>query len=226
MPDKKIPAIIFSDADLIVINKPAGLLSLPDGYNPVLPYVKSVLEPEFGRLWIVHRLDKETSGVMLLARSAPNHHNLNQQFQDRKITKVYHAIIQGCPEWSSIVIDAPLKVDGDHRHRTTVNHAQGKSASTHCEVLKCLDESTLLAVYPSTGYTHQIRAHLASVGFPLLSDPVYGAKSPIDEDIFQRTALHAYQIQFLHPISNQLLKFIAPYPDDFLRYLNQNQPVD
>ena len=218
--------IIFVDPDLLIINKPAGLLSLPDGYDPTLPHVRSVLESEFGRLWIVHRLDKETSGIMLLARSSSAHQALNQQFQEREVDKVYHAMVQGCPDWNSILIETPLKVDGDRRHRTTISHTQGKSAGTQCDVLMRMENSTLLTAHPISGYTHQIRTHLASVGFPLLSDPLYGAFPPTEKDIFQRTALHAYQIQFHHPISDQFLKFIAPYPDDFLRYLNQNQPVD
>jgi len=220
------PGIIYSDPDILVINKPAGLLSLPDGYNKVFPHVRSILELEFGRLWIVHRLDKETSGVMILARSSSAHQVLNQQFQDRKVEKIYHAIVQGRPVWNSIVIDAALKINGDRRHRTTINLTQGKHACTQCDVLKRMEKSALLSVHPTTGYTHQIRAHLASIGFPLIADPLYGSIPPVDEDIIRRAALHAVQITFKHPISNQLLDLIAPYPADFLQYLNQNQPVE
>jgi len=218
--------VIFSDPDLLVINKPSGLLSLPDGYHPDLPHVRSILEPEFGRLWIVHRLDKETSGVMILARSSSAHQFLNQQFQDRKVEKIYHAILQGRPDWNSIVIDSPLKINGDRRHRTTINLDRGKPACTQCNVLKRMERSTLISIRPTTGYTHQIRAHLASIGFPLLADPLYGSIPPKDEDFIRRAALHAIQIQINHPISNHLLELIAPFPADFLQYLNQNQPVE
>jgi RluA family pseudouridine synthase len=226
MVSQNFSGIIFSDPVLLVINKPAGLLSLPDGYNSDLPHIRSILEPEFGRLWIVHRLDKETSGVMILARSSSAHQFLNQQFQDRKVEKIYHAIVQGRPDWNSIVIDAPLKINGDRRHRTTINLARGKPASTQCNVLRRMERATLLSIRPTTGYTHQIRAHLASIGFPLLADPLYGSFPPEDEDFIRRTALHAIQMHINHPISNQLLDLTAPYPADFFQYLNQNQPVE
>lgn len=226
MPSPEIPPILYLDQHILCVNKPAGLLSLPDGYNPALPHLRSVLEPEFGRLWIVHRLDKDTSGAILLARSAAAHHALNQAFQDREIHKEYHAIIQSFPPWEAIVISSPLRVNGDRRHRTVVDARHGKPASTHCAVLRRLADSTLLSIRPVTGYTHQIRAHLASISFPLLADTLYGADPPPPSAIFQRTALHAFRLKFLHPVTDQPLDLTAPYPPDFTEFVNTNQPAD
>ena len=94
-----IPTILFEDEDLLVINKPAGLLSIPDGYDQTLPYLQQVLEPDYGQLWMVHRLDKDTSGVMVLARNAEAHRNLNQSFRDREVNKTYHGLVWPAPEW-------------------------------------------------------------------------------------------------------------------------------
>jgi RluA family pseudouridine synthase len=220
------PSVIYEDTHLLCINKPAGLRSLPDGYHRELPHLRSVLEPIFGRLWIVHRLDKDTSGVILLARSADAHKSLNQQFQDRDTFKIYHGIIQGSPYWETVNISSPLRVNGDHRHRTVVDNNCGKSASTDCRVLKRLASSTLLSIRPHTGYTHQIRSHLSSIGFPLLADTLYGAIIPPPRlGDFNRIALHAYSIQFRHPEIGENMELTAPYPYDFNQHLNQTQPV-
>src|SRR5512139_1769253 len=107
------PEILYADPYLVCINKPAGLLSIRDGYDPSLPYVTGLLEPRFVRLWIVHRLDRETSGVFLLARTKESHKELNTAFVDRRIHKVYLAIVYGCPTWEEYLADLPLKIDGD-----------------------------------------------------------------------------------------------------------------
>lgn len=214
--------ILYSDDSILIINKPAGLLSVQDGYQPQLPTLRSVLEPDWGRLYIVHRLDKETSGVIVLARTADAHKNLDRQFAERQITKHYHAVCIGTPGWFSISINAPLKVNGDRRHRTIVSD-QGKPALTE---LSCLRKGPLLCLVqaaPHTGYTHQIRAHCASAGIPLLGDPLYAYPpswhgprvNPSLLPPCPRTALHAASIHFNHPLTGQSLDFSAPYPDDF-----------
>lgn len=221
--------ILYEDADLLVINKPAGLLSIPDGYLPDLPHVRFLLEPEFGRVYIVHRLDRDTSGVMLVPRTRHAHHHLNAQFEERKVKKVYHAIVDGCPHWNVLTIDLPLRVNGDRHHRTVIAPLTGKPARTDCTIVKRTDLWSLVKCVPYTGYTHQIRAHLSAAGFPINCDPLYQPRQPSLQargSIIDRLALHALQITFSHPATGLILQFTAPYPDDFstaLTFLGQPQ---
>ncbi len=165
----KIP-ILFQDDVILAINKPAGLLSIPDGYNPALPHVAGCLAPLFGRCWIVHRLDRDTSGVMILARTPAAHRELNIQFEQRQVKKIYHAFVQGQPEWTTILVDTPLRVNGDRKHRTVAAPLTGKAARRISEILERFPWGCLIEAQPHTGYTHQIRAHLATIGFPILAD--------------------------------------------------------
>ena len=210
--------ILFEDDALLIINKPAGLNSIADGYDLTLPHVRTLLEPEFGKLWVVHRLDKDTSGVLVLARSAAIHHNLNDQFASRQIQKQYLALVLGIfPK--TLNISFPLKVNGDRRHRTVVSQETGKPAVTEVTLAEQFNDmaSEVLAA-PHTGYTHQIRAHLLLCGFPILGDPLY--YSPESREFsaplpIRRTALHAYSITFKHPLNGESLTFCAEIPDDF-----------
>ena len=208
------PHILWVDATLLVIDKPAGLRSLPDGYNPALPHVRALLEPQYGRLWMVHRLDKETSGVMLLARSAPMHRLLNTLFEKRQLHKWYHALASGAPGWDETTLDLPLRPNGDRRHRTVVDPQQGKPAITRLRVLERYPQAVLVEAQPETGRTHQIRAHLAACGLPILGDDLYGGQTPPGLPL-ETLALHARALAFSHPESGQPLHFEAPYPPAF-----------
>ena len=225
MDDQALPEILYEDNELLCINKPAGLLSIRDGYDPLLPYVTSLLSPLFGRLWVVHRLDRDTSGTLLLARTPQAHRSLNISFENRQVHKSYHAIIHGVPKEVESVVDLPLKVDGDHQHRTIVNHASGKPAQTRLHVLRSSGDFSLIEAQPLTGYTHQIRAHLLAIGFPILLDPLYSlnlqnANSNLTSNEFvklviSRLALHACALEFFHPATGLSMKITAHYPVDF-----------
>lgn len=165
---------------------------------------------------MVHRLDRDTSGIMLLARTAPAHQELNRQFREREVKKAYHALVCGCPPWQEFLAEFPLRVNADRRHRTRVNFDHGQPAATEFQVLSSCAQAALLEARPKTGYTHQIRSHLAFCGFPIMADPLYTYQNqPPDPGWMPRLALHARQITFVHPISGQLCTFTAPCPADF-----------
>jgi RluA family pseudouridine synthase len=224
--------VIHQDADLLVINKPAGLLTLPDGYQTDAAHLRKLLEPHFGRLWIVHRLDKETSGVLLLARNPDAHRSLNMQFDGKQIHKRYHALVTGNPSWQEKYVEAPLRVNGDRRHRTVVNLARGKPSATGFHVIERFGAFTLLEATPQTGRRHQIRAHLASIHHPLVGDELYAATpakssakaastKPAGALPIARLALHAFSIQFTHPGTQMVVTYQALYPTDLLTALDR-----
>lgn len=207
--------LLWSDDSLLAVNKPSGMLTLPDGYDKTLPHLRSILESSFGRLWIVHRLDRDTSGIIVLARSANAHRHLNTQFQENQASKLYHALVLGHPPWENLTISDPLRPDGDRRHRTVVDPVKGKSAISELRVLHRFDGYGLLEVAPLTGRTHQIRAHLKHVGHPILADPLYGDPNHPCHALLPRLGLHALSLTLVHPVTEESMKFEAPYPQDF-----------
>jgi RluA family pseudouridine synthase len=210
--------LIHKDDHLLAVNKPAGLRTIVDGYDPALPFLAGLLSTRYGRLWIVHRLDKDTSGILLLARDPETHRDLNHQFAQRSIAKTYHALVSGRPDWLEKLIDLPLLTNGDRKHRTIAGHSRGKQASSLVRVLAQYPESALVSVQPNSGYTHQIRAHLAAAGFPILFDPLYRRSSDAPYPVLSlptRLALHAVSIEFSHPSTGIPIRLDAPYPQDF-----------
>lgn len=206
-------SIIWADSYLVVVNKPAGLPTLPDGYVKDAPNLVEILNRVYDRVWVVHRLDRDTSGVIVFARSAEIHRALNAQFDTRRVSKIYHAIVRGKPAWDAIVVDQPLRPDGDRRHRTLIDSVRGKPAVTHLRVIERFDQYALIEAAPETGRTHQIRAHLAFQGYPIVADALYGDGQGVDG--LTRLGLHARSLSFEHPITHKIVRFDAPYPEDF-----------
>ncbi len=230
---------LHMDNHLLVVNKPAGLRTIPDGYQKDLPDLHHVLMERYGRLWVVHRLDRQTSGAVLFARDANTHRLLSLQFQNRQIKKVYHLLAIGSPATAPFEINYPLRVDGDRSHRTVIDFRHGKPAITHIHWIQSLMNGILLIeAQPLTGYTHQIRAHLSAVGCWLLHDNLYfpwnrppdssDAHPSLPEEYqrksvvlpIRRLALHCWRMEFLHPISLRPFAITAPYPDDFNETVN------
>ncbi len=210
--------ILYTDDHLIILNKPAGLPVLPDGWDKDAPYLVKMLEAEYGRIWIVHRLDKVTSGVMVFARDAETHRALNMQFERHEAHKVYHAIMEGAPKWTEKVTRFPLRVNVGHKHRTVVDDRHGKPSETRFRLLEQYQAAAWVEASPLTGRTHQIRVHAQALGHPLVGDVLYGASAT---DVIARPALHAHALTFTHPATHERLTFTAAHPQDFATALKR-----
>ncbi len=204
--------IVFQDKTLIVLNKPAGIPVLPDGWKEDSPYLARMLEDEFGKIWVIHRLDKITSGVMVFARDAESHRALNMQFENHEVEKIYHAIVEGNPKWEEKVARHPLRVNVGHKHRTAVDDRNGKPSETRFRLRELYQAAALIEAMPKTGRTHQVRVHAKALGYPLVGDVLYGAA---ESKIIARPALHALSLTFTHPNTHERLTFTAEYPQDF-----------
>ncbi len=217
--------ILYIDESIIAVNKSAGLPVLPDGWDKDARYLVQMLERQFGAdassgkgLWIVHRLDKSTSGVMVFARTANAHRELSRQFEVHEAEKIYRALLDGVPDWDDRIAKHPLRVNVGHKHRTAVDPRNGKPAETRFEILERFEENVLAEVHLMTGRTHQIRAHAHALGYPLLGDVLYGAQPTV---LINRPALHSYRLTITHPATRQPESYAAVYPEDFLKALER-----
>jgi RluA family pseudouridine synthase len=211
--------ILYQDEHLLVVDKPAGLPVLPDGWEKDAPDLVKLVEEQYGKVFVVHRLDKITSGVMVFARDPETHRALNIQFESRKAQKTYHAIIEGNPKWEEKTAKHPLRANVGHKHRTMVDAKNGKPSETRFRVIKRYPDSALVEAQPMTGRTHQIRVHAYALGHPLVGDTLYGA-----QEIYESTRpmLHAQALSFIHPAINESVKFTSPHPPDFEKALERS----
>ncbi len=223
-PEEMELSILYEDEDLAVLNKPSGVVVYPAAGNRRGTLVQGLLHartlsgvgaPE--RPGVVHRLDKETSGVIVFAKSDMAYYDLIRQFKDRHIHKTYLAVVHGCVEEDEGRIEAPIGRDLHHRQRMGVRERGGRPAITEFRVLKRLKDTTLLRVSPHTGRTHQIRVHLTAIGHPIVGDSLYGRKNRSKSA--ERLMLHAWKLRLTHPQTGQRLEFSAPAPPEFRSYL-------
>jgi 23S rRNA pseudouridine1911/1915/1917 synthase len=212
--DAELP-IVFEDDDLLVIDKPAGLVVHPaPGHSG--PTVVSLLEGRAGggvegRPGIVHRLDKDTSGLMIVARNDEAHRALSAQIKERRVRREYLAMVEGGLGSRTGTIDAPLGRDRRRRNRRAVRGAGEREARTHFEVVETLPEDTLARVTLETGRTHQIRVHFAAIGHPVAGDREYGAR---DRHGLRRQFLHAAGLALAHPRTGEELELSSELPRD------------
>lgn len=209
--------VLFEDDNVIVLNKPQGLLAIEDGYQPELPNLRSLLKDRYGQIWTVHRLDKDTSGVIIFAKNSESHKFLNAQFSSRLVKKEYHAVAQGFPPWVEKTISYPLKTNGDRKHRTVIDLQNGKLAKTLLRVIGKNDFQSYLDIFPATGYTHQIRAHCAGIGLPILGDRLYFRGCDFGNSFeTDHLFLHAYAIKVSLKPNEELQQFMATLPQYFI----------
>jgi 23S rRNA pseudouridine1911/1915/1917 synthase len=229
-------SILYEDADLLVIDKAAGVVVHPaPGHrggtvvNALLYHLRASSQPTGlagapGRPGIVHRLDKDTTGVLVIAKTVAAHEALARQFHDRTVTKVYLALVRGRMAARAGVIDRPIGRHRRERKRMSVHSPRGRPSLTRYEVRDDFGLASVLHLFPATGRTHQLRVHLASIGHPIIGDRVYGrprAREPrpaagVGEALarFPRQALHAERIEFSHPRTGERVVVRAPLPED------------
>jgi tRNA pseudouridine32 synthase/23S rRNA pseudouridine746 synthase len=201
--------ILHRDASLLVVVKPAGLLSVPGKAEGAEDCLIARLGRMDSQTRLVHRLDRDTSGVMVFARSHRAQRHLGRQFERRYVAKRYVALIHGAPPEAEGVIDLPLVADWPNRPRQMVCHARGKPARTRWRTLSVHGTATRLALFPETGRSHQLRVHMAELGHPILGDPLYGIAGGADAP---RLMLHAESLGFRHPEGGAATTFESTAP--------------
>ena len=221
-------AIIYEDKDILVIDKPAGLVVHPSpGHtshtlvNAILAHCPSLATSEdLTRPGIVHRLDKDTSGLMIIAKNDYARQYLVNQFKSHAVTKGYLVLVKGRPSPEQGAIEAPIGRDPHNRKRMAITET-GKEASTQYKVKEYLNGYTLLEVAPRTGRTHQIRVHLSAIGYPVVGDPIYGTKRRLEAKALclKRQFIHAYRLGFRLPSTNEYREFTCPLPADLKQAL-------
>ncbi|MDD2679548.1 MAG: RluA family pseudouridine synthase [Candidatus Omnitrophica bacterium] len=224
---EKIPLeIIYEDKDLAVINKPIGLVvhPAPGNYehtlvNALLARFKELSDINPQRPGIVHRLDKDTSGVMVIAKNNSSHLKLSRQFAEHSIKRKYVAVVKGKMKFDENVIEAPIARHALKRENMAVNFStHARYAKTYYRTLKRTDALSLLQLEPFTGRTHQLRVHLAFIGHPVLGDKKYGKSGE-----FRRLALHAQALGFIHPSTGKFVEFHSSLPQAFLDVMRKNK---
>jgi 23S rRNA pseudouridine1911/1915/1917 synthase len=239
-PEIAVPSfgIIYEDEDLIVVDKPPGIVVHPGAGRPTntlmdllistRPEMVGVGEP--GRWGVVHRLDRHTSGVMVFAKTASAHAALSAQFKAHSIHRMYLALVRGSPGEDTGIVDAAIGRHVKDRKRISTRTGKARHAVTRWRVKQRFGGLTLLEVYPETGRTHQIRVHLAYIGLPVAGDPVYGkmrGKGGFADSrprkalaVLKRQALHAAVLGFIHPRSQEYAEFSSPMPADVAEVIN------
>jgi 23S rRNA pseudouridine1911/1915/1917 synthase len=215
-------SIVYEDAEILVINKPYGMLVHPtkgvrsgtllNALNYYLNFTETGKpKPEkFIRAGLVHRLDKKTSGLMVVAKNPLAHKNLSRHFQRRLVEKKYYAVVEGRIKGDSGTINAPIGRNAEERFWYIA--ADGKPAESHFQVIERFADATLLELEPVTGRTNQLRLHCAYIGHPIIGDDKYGGRE------FERLCLHAYKLSFHHPNGNRRLEFETELPTDFPKF--------
>lgn len=218
--------ILYEDHDVIVINKPKGMVVHPGAGNTKhtlvngllahckdLSGINGVLRPG-----IVHRIDKDTSGCLIVAKNDNAHQNLSEQLSTKTMKRTYIALVHGVLPHNVGTIEAPIGRDKNDRQKMTVTSVGSRPAVTHFKVLKRYNDMTLVECQLETGRTHQIRVHFQYIGYPIVGDPKYSIRNTPET---QGQCLHAYKIEFVHPRTNELMQFSAEMPDVFKKVLEE-----
>ncbi|GCF10810.1 RluA family pseudouridine synthase [Dictyobacter arantiisoli] len=214
--------VVYEDADLVVLNKASGMVvhPAPGHYDDTLVNALLARYPELRdhkedvRPGIVHRLDRDTSGLLIVAKNLQTQVALIEQMKDHRIEKRYLALVEGIVSLDRGTIEAPVGRDPRNRQQMTITSVDSRDATTHFKVKERFNHHTLLLLQLETGRTHQIRVHLKAIGHPVVGDPIYGTGRIRFGITLQRQFLHAYQLRFIHPHSGEVIELEAPLPPD------------
>lgn len=223
-------SILYEDDQILVLNKNSGVLSIPDRFNRFYPNLYHILRKIYGKIFVVHRLDRDTSGIMMFAKTEEAHRQMNIDFETDKVRRIYHIVVQGVIQQDNFEIDIPLKQSKKHPG-TTIPSAKGKPSLTLVRVLERFRNQSFCECELKTGRHHQIRVHLQTIGHPLLVDELYGNSSAFflssikkrlnlkkdteELPLISRLTMHSYKLEFNHPISSDFISIEAPYQKDF-----------
>ena len=234
--------ILFEDEFIVVLNKEAGVLTVADRFNFESLHLQSFLRNKYGEIFTIHRLDRDTSGVICFAKDAESHKNLSAQFEGREVEKHYKAIVEGIPPDHGIIDEA--LAESQTKRGVMKVYKKGKPSVTEYWLSKSYTRCSLLDVQIYTGRMHQIRVHLAYIGFPLFVDPVYGRRESFllseikgkkyrsgkysDEErpLISRQTLHSSKLVFNHPFTNARMTIEAPMPKDMTAMLKQMEKLE
>ena len=232
--------IVHDEERFVVINKAPGALTLPDRFDPHKPNLLAALRKAYGDALVVHRLDRDTSGIMVFAKDREAHRSLNTQFQERDAEKYYLALTRGTPHPREDLVDKPIGPDPRGGGRMRVDFHGGKESATAYETVEVYREHALVRLQLFTGRTHQVRVHMAAIGHPLAVDPLYGGEEglylstiklkkfklkqgTVERPLLSRVSLHAYQLAFAHPATDERVEYMAAPPKDFRSAVRQLQ---
>lgn len=232
------PEIVFHDDDIAVVSKPPGMLTIPDRFDTGKANLHDALTEFFPKVWTVHRLDRETSGIIVFALNEEAHRSLSIQFERRTVEKTYLAIVEGVPIPEEGTIEKPLGPHPGKPGHMTIIRRGGKYAHTTYKIQEAFRGFSLVEAKIHTGRMHQVRVHLASIGHPLVADPLYGRSDALflsqikskgfhlgkfqeETPLIHRTALHAWRLSFDHPTTGERFTAEAPLPKDMRAVVNQ-----
>lgn len=233
---KDVPVIISQTEDYIAISKPSGMLTLPDRHDLELASLRGWMQHHYGQVWVIHRLDKDTSGLILFARNEEAHKYYNKLFESREVKKTYLGIVEGKPKHEAGIIEAPI-AEHPAKNGTMVVFKKGKESRTDYTLSKTWNNYSLLEFDLHTGRTHQIRVHCKHIGNPIACDPFYGDPKPIllssmkkkyklskneeqETPILSRLALHSFSLSFVNQ-QGQPITLEAPLPKDMRAFMQQ-----
>lgn len=212
--------IVLENEHIVSINKPSGLLSVPDRFDANIPSLKKILRDKYGEIFVIHRLDRETSGLILFAKDEASHKYYSMLFENHQVEKTYLGIIHGTPLISEGTIDKPIAEHGTIKGKMII-HRRGKPSTTHYRILDNFGSYSLAEFKIETGRTHQIRVHMQDIGHPIVCDPLYGSGEPIylsrikkkfklskkeeeERPLLGRLALHSFRLEFVESQGNKI----------------------